>query len=85
MSLHKNKYCPTPPKNFPKKQSPPPPPTTVGGYIPMACVKSQKLDDSNEEVNWEYLLVFLHSLFKLRIDSLCGCAFLESLFFLDFR
>ena len=35
----------------------------------MACVKSPKLDDRNEEVNWEYLLVFLYSLFKLRIDS----------------
>ena len=51
----------------------------------MACVKSQKLDNRNEEVNWEYLLVFLHSLLKLGIDSLGGCAFLESLFFLDFR
>ena len=83
MSLPKKMYKPS--KTFQKNKVPPPPPTTVGGYIPMACVKSQKLDDSNEEVNWEYLLVFLHSLFKLRIDSLCGCAFLESLFFLDFR
>ena len=81
MSLQKKMYNPS--KTFQKIKVPPP--TTVGGYIPMACVKSQKLDDSNEEVNWEYLLVFLHSLFKLRIDSLCGCAFLESLFFLDFR
>ena len=83
MSLQKKMYNPS--KTFQKIKVPPPPPTTVGGYIPMACVKSQKLDDSNEEVNREYLLVFLHSLFKLRIDSLCGCAFLESLFFLDFR
>ena len=82
MSLQKKMYNPS--KTF-QKIKVPPPPTTGGGYIPMACVKSQKLDDSNEEVNWEYLLVFLHSLFKLRTDSLCGCAFLESLFFLDFR
>ena len=50
----------------------------------MACVKSQKIDDKNEEVNWEYLLVFLYSLFKLRIDYLGGCAFLEYFFFSDF-
>ena len=50
----------------------------------MACVKSQKFDDRNEEVNWEYLLVFLpYSSFEL--IPLGGCTFLESFFFLDFR
>ena len=33
MSLHKNKYCPTPQKLSPKNQSPPPPPTVGGPCI----------------------------------------------------
>ena len=84
MSRHKNKYCPTPQKPSPKNQSSP----SSGGdtviYKPMAYLKPQKLDDRNEKVNWEYLLVSLHSLFQLRIDSFGGCGSLESFFFLDF-
>ena len=83
IGYHRLRFLQGTPQNLsPKNQSPP---LHQMLYIPMACVKSEKLNNRNQEVNLEYLLFFFILYSSLELFPSVVVHFWNLFFFLDFR